>query len=323
MKTLPLLLLSLWYCYGTIVVYIHNEHSLEVKEASLTFDNYIEITNLFTLCLRLNIKDHWREQIFFHQQQWQSILGLGFSFKIGMGYLVLNQKMEMFKIPKDVFQPYMWNHVCLSIDEKTITFIGNGHLWYQGSRQYAQGKTKVNQLKFGTNSLVKHTYWEDFIGRICELNIWSKALSNDELRKITKTCGNVTPTPDVLNWSKDVKSSMLTGEFVTQDINQICHNGNGTVVHHILVPLLFNQDDALNVCKISQGELAYPKRINEYNDWQSKKLRLVKPASLCFLLTCCENSINSISFYFISAKNSICMWRKSCGTYKINQWILD
>ena len=126
MKTLPLLLLSFWYCYGTVVVNVQNIHTLKDEEASLSFDNNIEISSVFTVCLRLNIKGYLTDQFIFGSNNGNLDLFIGFRIKIG--YIELNQQTEVFKIPNDVFHLYTWNHFCLSLDEEIMTIIANGQI---------------------------------------------------------------------------------------------------------------------------------------------------------------------------------------------------
>ena len=60
---------------------------------------------------------------------------------------------------------------------------------------------------------------------------------------------------------------MVSGYFKEIGINDLCLKSNGVV--HKVIPVLLNQNEAMNACKILQAELAYPKTLDQFKKWQS------------------------------------------------------
>ena len=134
----------------------------------------------------------------------------------------------------------------------------------------ATDESKIEELLLGSAYPNQKIYAEyhDFKGEISELNIWGKALSTDDLVKITSTCGNTTPIPDILNWS-EISNSMIGGGVVEDsDVDQLCHNSNTTIPIPKIMPIMQNQNDAIHLCKILQAQLAYPKTLEDYDKWK-------------------------------------------------------
>ena len=136
----------------------------------------------------------------------------------------------------------------------------------------ATDESKIEELLLGSAYPNQKVYAEynDFKGEISELNIWGKALSTDDLVKITSTCGNTTPIPDILNWS-EISNSMIGGVVEDSDVDQLCHNSNTTIPIPKIMPIMQNQNDAIHLCKILQAQLAYPKTLEDYNKWKGNQ----------------------------------------------------
>ena len=64
----------------------------------------------------------------------------------------------------------------------------------------------------------------DFSGSLSELNIWSVALSSDQMLSMTNNCENNSsyPNPDILKWS-EVTESMIAGETREVDLMNLCY----------------------------------------------------------------------------------------------------
>ena len=133
----------------------------------------------------------------------------------------------------------------------------------------ATDESKIEELLLGSAYPNQKVYAEynDFKGEISELNIWGEALSTDDLMKITSTCDNTNPIPDILNWS-EISKSMIGGKTEDSQVNQLCHNSNTTIPIPKIMPIMQNQNDAIHLCKILQAQLAYPKTLEDYNQWK-------------------------------------------------------
>ena len=95
-------------------------------------------------------------------------------------------------------------------------------------------KTKTRHLVKPTKSdldqpmKILHTFL-DYTGDLSELNIWGKALPEEEMINMTQNCGKVHPQPDILNWS-EIENSIeeLTGKNHTKPVERLCNSyGNG------------------------------------------------------------------------------------------------
>ena len=129
----------------------------------------------------------------------------------------------------------------------------------------------LNKFLVGANYPNGNNYADTayFRGEISEFNIWSEALGTEELKKLTSHCGKPLPEPDILNWS-EIDTSMLTGNNFQSDIEILCRNSNETPTIYKVMPYFQNQEEAIHTCQILNGQLAYPKSIKEYQEWQGK-----------------------------------------------------
>ena len=276
MKTLRATLVVLLCCHrslGTLVVDL-NESSNDDKNGFLALDQGIEINNLLTFCLRFNIKLPLETNYIISSTDDQLVLILRFS--ISLGIVVINRVSLVFKIPKDnAVKPFHWHHICVSSREDSYTIVLDGQQWYHGEHTLgSREKTTLKRLDLGSTN----EYWvyEDgmnFLGLLSELNVWSKSLSISQMVKITTNCGNEDPTPDLLKWS-ELPNSMIRGIKYNENIDNICPYRNATSLTHKIMPDFHNQDFAIHVCKILNGELASPVSLNELQTWNGKFLRM-------------------------------------------------
>ena len=110
---------------------------------------------------------------------------------------------------------------------------------------------------------------EDFRGEISELNIWNTSLDLHDLKEITRNCENSKLVPDILRWSI-IKTSMVSGNFFEKDITELCSNNNVSTMIYLLFPYLKNQKEAIDICQMVKGKLAYPSNTDEYKKWKSE-----------------------------------------------------
>ena len=143
-------------------------------------------------------------------------------------------------------------------------------MWHYGKNVVnANEKSVLNQIVLGSAYQVVYSDAIDLQGEMSELNIWSTAIPLKDLMEITKNCGDPKISPDVLKWS-EMSMSMILGDSIKQEISELCFHGTNGKSTHKLIPYQRNQDEALFVCKNLNGQLAYPKNIEEYSKWQGE-----------------------------------------------------
>ena len=95
--------------------------------------------------------------------------------------------------------------------------------------------------------------------------MWSKALSEEDMLKLTNSCSHAAPIPDTLRWSNYAQDLLKSNHMTKEtDINQLCHNGNELIEYNFVIPVKVNYDSAFHVCKILQGNQTYPKNLTEF-----------------------------------------------------------
>ena len=271
MRTLTVffLLICCHECLGTLVVDL-KEKSTEDKKTFLDLGQGIEINNPLTFCLRFNIRDSLATNYIFSSTDDKLVLIIRFS--VSLGLVLINSIVLFFDIPKDNdVRPFNWHHICVSSSEIFYTVVLDGQQWYHAN--HTQGgsfeKTTVKRLDLGWTT----EYWIypddiNFRGLLSELNIWSKSLSVIQMANITRNCGIEDPVPDLLNWS-EISRSIIRGRKYEENIGNICPNRNTSPIHKIM-PYLHDQDNAIHVCTILNGELAFPNTLQEFQTWNGK-----------------------------------------------------
>ena len=269
--TVTLLLLCCHRFLGTLVVDL-NEPSNEDKNTFLALGQGIEINHPLTFCLRFNIKSPLETNYIFSSTDNNLVFMLRFSVSIGIA--IINNVILNIKIPKHHgVLPFRWHHICVSLSEDFYTIVFDGQQWYNAN--HTQGsfeKTSVIRLDLGSTT----EYWVypdgiNFKGLLSELNIWNKSLSFIQMEKITTNCGRADPIPDILNWS-ELPNLVIIGSKYNDTVENICAHRSATSLTYKILPYLHDHDDALNVCKILNGELASPNSLNEFQTWNGKLL---------------------------------------------------
>ena len=310
--TVTLLLLCCHRCLGTLVVDL-DELSNNDKKTFLALGQGIEINSSLTFCLRFMIKDVLATNYIFSSTDDELVLLLG--FRVSLGVALINRVALNFKIPEDNgVLPFHWHHICVSSSQDSYTIVLDGTKWYRTNHAIEPiEKTNLKRLDLGsTNKYWTYTDGINFKGLLSELNIWSMTLSISQMEKITRNCGKV--DPDLLNWS-ELPSSTIRGSKYEENIGNICPLRNATSLMYKIMPDLNDQDDAIHICKILNGELAFPNSLNELQSWNSKLTRMI----------CILNVNNIITTYHIFC--SICIRKYMsifCGTNeKVFKWIID
>ena len=281
MKTLTVILLLLC-CHqylGTLVLVVDLDSdqdlsSNEDKNTFLSLGKGIKIKHPLTFCLRFNLKDTLGTNYIFSSTDDKLVLIL--SFLNSFGLALINSVVLFFEIPKDNgVLPFHWHHMCVSSSEDSYTIVLDGQQWFHTNHTLGSfEETTLTRLDLGsTNDYWTYSDGTNMRGLLSELTIWSKSLTAIQMVKITRNCGKVDPVPDLLNWS-ELSSLMIRGSKYTEDIRNICPQGNATSLIYKIIPYLYNQDNAIHVCKILDGELAFPKSLNELQTWNGKFLKI-------------------------------------------------
>ena len=283
MKILRILVLLYLYsqCKGSLVIKISNNQVKNNEKTYLTLKKTIKISFPLTFCTRFNLKGQLltSRPIFSDEN---NEFGFTLRFGVGLGRVILSDEILMFKIPKENdIQPYAWHHICVKSDENSQEVVFDGKIWYTDQHKKYSKEVTLNKFLVGANYPNGNNYADTayFRGEISEFNIWSEALGTEKLKKITSHCGKPLPEPDILNWS-EIDTSMLTGNNVQNDIRRLCRNSNETPTIYKVMPHFQNQEEAIHTCQILNGQLAYPKSIKEYQEWQGKDYIMIKFQSI-------------------------------------------
>ena len=314
--TVTIILLCCYKGLGTLVVDL-NEPSNEEKNTYLALGQGIEINNPLTLCLRFNIKDAFVTNYVFSTEDEELVFLLSFSYRFGL--VLINSVNLVFEIPKNNdLSPFHWHHICISSSKDSYIVVIDGQQWYHASHTAGSSeKTIVKRLDFGFTS----EYWVysdgiNFKGLLSELNVWSKSLSLSQMVKITTNCGKVDPIPDILNWS-ELDESVIRGSKYVEKMGNICPQGNATSPIYKIMPYIYDRENAIQACKILNGEVAFPNSLNELQSWNGKlsrlKLKIIvnNRLPLIIIKTFCSTCIR------------ICMSIFHGTNKKVIKWIMD
>ena len=269
----PLIILFFWFlrCQATLVLNL-NQKMNESDKVTLSFFHKKEISIPLTFCLRFNLQNKLLNTYMLSNKDDTLVLTLRFSERLGRVYL--NKEGMFFKIPKDNgILPYHWHHICVGINPEIHQVIVDGRQWSYGIHTINKfSNASLTQLDMGSAS-PNRTYYNvgiDFKGELSELNLWNRFLSSDEMTRITKTCGEPEPFSDILNWSKDVKLSNVTGNHDLKDINQLCSLETAEISYFRVMPHLEDQEGSSETCQVLGGVLLTPKDTEEFILWNGK-----------------------------------------------------
>ena len=104
----------------------------------------------------------------------------------------------------------------------------------------------------------------NFSGGLSELNIWSVALSSDQMLSITNNCENNSsnPNPDILKWS-EVTESMIAGETREVDLINLCYYSLDAT--ETVVPVFLDQIQAIAACQSLKANSYPPQYLEQIN----------------------------------------------------------
>ena len=110
-------------------------------------------------------------------------------------------------------------------------------------------------------------YADNFEGKISELNIWNKPLPIEDLKRVVESCGDLEPSPTLLKWST-VSNNILNGLIKEKPIEWVCYNTEKKFSPiYKTYQMKTDSNDALGICEGLKAELAYPKFIDEFQEW--------------------------------------------------------
>ena len=310
MKTLTvtLLLLCCHRSQGSFVVDLNDASN---ENTFLGLDKGIEINNPLSFCLRFNIKSPLETNYIFSSKD--NKLGLTLRFSVRLGIVYLNSDALIFEIPKDNdVSPFHWHHICVSSSKDFYNIVLDGQQWFCANHtQRTFEKTIVKRLDLGSTN--GHSVYSDgikLIGLLSELNVWSKSLSAIQMVEITRNCRKVDPLPDILNWSK-LPKTMIGGSKYNETIENTCPQRNSTLLTYKIMPEIHDHDNAMHICKILNGELAFPNSIDEFQSWNGK-LAIMK----------CKNINNNFTLLIIIFFSSNCIKKCMSSFHGTNEKVI-
>ena len=100
-----------------------------------------------TVCLRFNIFGSFDNQIGFSDKEDFLKFGSWFRLQDDYGFVFLNGKGLIFRIPKGLMRPYSWYHFCFSKNQTHYSIAVNGNLWISNTiRNYIEPGLSLDQL---------------------------------------------------------------------------------------------------------------------------------------------------------------------------------
>ena len=223
-------------------------------QTNITLTNSFKLKNEFTFCIRFDWYGIYRKTFLFSFKE--NIFNLVLRPDVKMGFVVVNKIGHIFSIPENMLKIYTWQNVCISFGKKKLNIFSNGDLWYEGTHHTEEFQITINETDFGFKRSDRSS---DFIGKITQFNIWSKALSNSQIKELSDQCEySEDLLPDILNWI-DLKQHQFSGKTFKDDFDKICSNFK--TVNRV-IPFALNQKEAKHVCKILGAEISYPKSEN-------------------------------------------------------------
>ncbi len=160
--------------------------------------------------------------------------------------------------------PKVWYHFCIAVDyiTKSMTFVWNGELLHDDligiedlrpPRQLLENE-RIDLFIGYTEGTPPLDFSNDFFhGHMTDINIWSKALPLDQLQRFTQNChsGVTQPSPDLLNWRKDVGKLKLGSKVFKEkiELQTTCHGDQmGTKVQEHLFSSLCDKQHSFLFC---------------------------------------------------------------------------
>ena len=237
-------------------------------EKSSQFGATIEVNKISvvrSVCVRFLVTQTEKAQTILYTPDKDDLV-LQFSFKSKYGFLRINRKWIIFRIPVPTI-PYVYKHLCISHNETNYSVVSDGILWYSFQLLPSNIPTvvkpvNITQIIFGPAgySLINGGY---FLGRLSELYIFSNSFTDDELISITKSCKRIGKGSKVFDWSKLLPSEDIIIpkddadiRIVKRSVEDICATVKNKQID--LLPFKMNTQTATGACKSLGGTMFYP-----------------------------------------------------------------
>jgi hypothetical protein len=247
------------------VVLISTTHGLKVLEFSTSLEDNSRVTIIkdaptpkeFTLCMDFYSRlDTLRRLL---KSEDSSDIDIQIELE---GYVIYVKVAGIWYIAVPVSPPRVetvtWGTICISYNSITqaVTVAFRNSIIFAEEQFYANrtlSGTFLKSLTLGEKTKSLH-----FAGDITRVNIWSKVLDDETLKKITD-CGssNFEELPDILNW--DNVEVTLEGDIFEKDVDEYPCSSGSHAVHDVLMPYSANSMfEALKSCKVLGGNLNFP-----------------------------------------------------------------
>ena len=247
------------------IVEVPYDESNQNEKTILDLENTIEITNPITLCIRFKLKDYISPRYIFSSPNKEIKMRVDGT----VGKIIIKGTAFIFKLPTGL-RPYSWSHFCFASNEKNYQIIVNGQQCYRGSKKNISNAS-IDKIVLGS-SIDHNTKYDDFKGEISDLNIWGIKLSTEIMINVTGNCDQIEPLPDILHRAK-IESAMFKGRIKDREI---CSEMESKTGINKVMPILLDQNGAIQACVSLQATLAYPKTLEDYSRWPSESKYLIK-----------------------------------------------
>ena len=238
-------------------------------EKSSQFGAVIDVNKISvvrSVCLRVLVTQTEKPQTIFFTPDKDDLV-LQWNFESKLGFLRINRKWIIFKIPVPIV-PFVYNSFCFSLNETNYSVMCNGVLWYTYQLLPSDIPTilqpvNITKLIFGPAgySLTNGGY---FLGRLSELYIFSTSFNDEELISITESCKRIDHEGSrILDWSKLSPSKDILipqdnteMKIVEGNVEDFCSKVKNKQID--LLPFGMNIQTAMLSCSSLGGQMFHP-----------------------------------------------------------------
>lgn len=217
--------------------------------------NGINSGEIQSLCFEFKLTGPLKDYYVFadkanNREYLQTGLNLRMWLKERSGFITLDKTDMIWTRPSHTVTPYTWQHFCLSVDGTSYTIVSDNQTWFQYSNDKLKTRNNVTitEIFFGDKEL-------SWIGQLAGLNIWSKALTTNEMLEITSKCRRSLqgPKPDLLDWSEVTGSMIVQGSYNESQDNPCIEFKKHTKV----LPIMLTPKDGRKTCQVLGGQMSY------------------------------------------------------------------
>lgn len=210
----------------------------------------LQSINQLTICLRFSLK--YLQSISLIDLQ---VLNLKLAhFKDKMGFVKLHGNASwMFLWTNQTLLPGQWNHLCLSYYDNAIWMILNGELLHDDINGLPD--LNLNLDEHGDQVKIKDV---NLIDKLTLFNVWSKALSIQDMVQVTKHCQDPIEVPDLISWKGLELTTSTCHDFVEMET---CQDLNEDTLVLETNPKSF--EDANFICQANGGGIFTPRSMED------------------------------------------------------------